>query len=141
MTPDEHVALLRSKVDRADAMRALLGSVNARELRDVVVTEEVFQALVRGTRDPNPSIRWWSVQLLDHCPDVRAFDAIAPLLADQVPRVRRNAAHALGCLGCKPALGACSDPEIIARLRESAANDENAKVRRQATIALTAISA
>ena len=70
-----------------DAIRQLMGGLNARDFRDAVVTEEMFEALVRGTRHRSDVVRWWSMQLLDHCPDKRAFDAVVPLLDDPVDRV------------------------------------------------------
>jgi hypothetical protein len=74
-----------------EAIGQLMGGVNARDLRHTVMTEAMFEALVRGTRHRSDVVRWWCVQLLDHCPDGRAFDAIVPLLDDPVDRVRRNA--------------------------------------------------
>jgi hypothetical protein len=56
--------------------RELLGAVNTRELRDVNVSDAVFDALVEGLSDINAQVRFWSVQLLDHCPDSRAIVAI-----------------------------------------------------------------
>jgi HEAT repeat protein len=73
-----------------------MGAVNARDLRAVTVSDVVFDALVHGLAHDNPSVRFWSVQLLDDCPDPRAIAAIAPLLDDPVPRVRRNASMRWG---------------------------------------------
>jgi HEAT repeat protein len=81
-------------------------------------------------------VRWWCVTILDHIPDPRAIEAILPLLDDPVPRVRRNTAHALGCVLCKPEWCGILDPAALAKLEHRAANDENARVRRDATIAL-----
>lgn len=139
MSPDELVERLGSKRSRLDAIGQLMGGVNARELRHAVVTEEVFEALVRGTRHRSDVVRWWSVQLLDHCPDQRAFDAVLPLLDDPVDRVRRNAVHALGCRGCKPDFHASPDSTVMARIRSMADHDVNAKVRREASATLAAI--
>ncbi len=65
---------------------------------------------------------------------------IAPLLDDPVPRVRRNAAHSLGCLLCKPAWCGELDTATTAKLEQLANGDENARVRRDATIALFTIA-
>jgi hypothetical protein len=54
-----------------------------------------FHALLRGLIHENPVVRWRSVQLVDHGADVRAIKAPVPVLDDPVPRVRRNAVHAL----------------------------------------------
>jgi HEAT repeat protein len=72
-------------------------------------------------------------------PDLRAIAAIEPLLDDPVPRVRRNAAHALGCLACKPEWCGTVGPETVARLEALATSDENARVRRDASIALLSV--
>jgi HEAT repeat protein len=122
---------------RLDAIRALVGGVNARELRAVVVDAEVFDAIVAGLRDPNPKIRWWCLQLLDHVDDERAIAAIAECLDDPVPRVRRNAAHALGCAACKPGWDGTLPDGVAARLLEMATSDENAKVRATAAQTMT----
>jgi hypothetical protein len=67
---------------RTEAMRALVGGVTATEMRTVELSDEVFDGLVRGTRHTNPVVRWWSVQLLDHCPDEQATMALIPLFDD-----------------------------------------------------------
>ena len=64
--------------------------------------------------------------------------AISPLLDDPVPRVRRNAAHALGCVACKPEWNGTLDAETVAKLEHLAASDENARVRRDARFTLAA---
>ena len=138
-TPDELVERLADKFTRLESMRSLLGAVNSRELRNVEVSDDVLDALVRGTRHESPVVRWWSVQLLDHCPDERAFAAVVPLLDDPVDRVRRNAAHAVGCRICKPASTACADSSVIEKMRSLAEHDPNGKVRDEAARALVAI--
>lgn len=99
---EQLVERLVNKADRLEAMRSLLGAVNAFELRHVELSEDAFAALVGGLSHDHPQVRWWCIQMLDHCPDARAVEAVVPLLDDPVPRVRRNAAHALGCVTCKP---------------------------------------
>ena len=100
------------------------------------MTEDVFQALVQATCDERSVIRWWSVQLLDHCSDQRALDAVEPLLDDPVDRVRRNAVHALGCRVCKRTAAACPDSTVLARLRSIAVSGPNPKVRHEAAATL-----
>jgi HEAT repeat protein len=119
-----------------DAMKALVGAVNSSELRSVVVDDATFAALADGTRDVNPKVRWWSVQLLDHIPDGRAVAVVAEALDDPVPRVRRNAAHALSCRSCKPGWDGSLPEVAVARLRSMATSDPNAKVRAEAARAL-----
>jgi HEAT repeat protein len=132
----ELVQLLVSKDQCVDAIRALVGGVTATELRRVQLSDAAVDALTEGVDDPNPRIRWWCVQLLDHVPDRRAVDAIARALNDPVPRVRRNAAHALGCAACKPNRDGALPADAVERLTDMAAGDENAKVRAQARSAL-----
>ena len=136
----ELVQRLASKADRVDAIRALAGGVGATELRRARVSDSAFEALCEGLGDPNPQVRWWCIQVLDHVPDERAVPAIAAPLDDPVPRVRRNAAHALGCDACKPTW--CGElPTIIRqRLVDMAANDPNAKVRAEARRSLAAVT-
>jgi HEAT repeat protein len=137
VTERELVQQLATKDGCLDAMRALVGGVTTTELRHVQITDEAFDALVEGLSDPNPRVRWWCVPLLDHVPDGRAVAAVARALDDPVPRVRRNAAHALGCVACKPDWDGGLPAHIVARLERLATSDPNAKVRAQALYALT----
>jgi HEAT repeat protein len=137
VSPEERwVLCLASKSERREAMRQLLGAVNARDLRNVRVSAAALGALLAGLRHPNPQVRFWSLQLLDHCPEPQALDAIAPLLDDRVPRVRRNAAHALGCHTCKPAWSGQLDDETVDKLTSMANGDPSSKVRAEARNAL-----
>jgi HEAT repeat protein len=115
---------------------ALAGGVTATHLRTAVLTEAAFTAVVEGLSDTNPRVRWWCVQLLDHVPDPRAIGAVARLLDDPVPRVRRNAAHALGCVACKPEWDGVLPDAVVETLTSVATGDPNAKVRAEATHAL-----
>lgn len=117
-------------------MRCLVGGVTATELRTVRVSDAAFDALVDGLTDPNPRVRWWCIQVLDHVPDHRAIDPIAAMLDDPVPRVRRNAAHALGCAACKPEWSGELPAEVIAKLTAVANADPNPKVRAEESRAL-----
>jgi HEAT repeat protein len=63
--------------------------------------------------------------------------AIANLLDDDVPRVRRNAAHALGCVACKPQWSGVLPACVVEQLERLAASDPNAKVRNEARDALS----
>ncbi len=133
MTPEEElVGRLVNKADRVEVMRSLLGAVNASDLRHVELSEEAFAALVGGLSHEHPQVRWWCIQMLDHCPDPRAIEAIAPLLEDPVPRVRRNAAHALGCVACKPDRVGRLDVAVVDLLARMVDHDPNAKVRAEA---------
>jgi hypothetical protein len=131
------VQLFGSRTTKLDALRSLMGGMTMTRLRTAHPTQSAFKALVEGLRDPNPRIRWWCVQVLDHCPDPRAIAATAPMLDDPVPRVRQNAAHALGCGACKPAWSGELPTSTLHKLYELASGDAHAKVRRKAGWALT----
>jgi HEAT repeat protein len=117
-------------------MRSLVGGVTATELRDVRLTPEAFGALIEGLDDPNPKVRWWCIQLLDHVGDERVLEPLERALSDPVPRVRRNAAHALGCLACKPNMTEPLPATALDTLERLAARDSNPKVRAEAAHAL-----
>lgn len=136
MREQDLVQQLGPKTSRLAAMRGLVGGITTTELRRVQLTEPAFEALTAGLRDPNPKIRWWCIQLLDHVPDPRATTAIAELLDDPVPRVRRNAAHALGCVTCKPTWHGELPTHITDNLQRLATTDPNPKVRDEAQRAL-----
>lgn len=130
--PRALVKLLALREGRLDAIRRLVGGVTATELQNVHVAQPALRALAEGVRDPDPRVRWWCVQLLDHVNDQRALDALTDALDDPVPRVRRNAAHALGCVACKPAWDGTLPDVAAGRLLRLAESDPNAKVRAEA---------
>lgn len=137
VTPEEElVRLFGVKGRELDALRGLTGGVTAKHQRAARLTDDAFAAVVGGISDANPRVRWWCIQVLDHVPDMRAISVIASALDDPVPRVRRNAAHALGCVTCKPEWdGALSTP-TVERLRHIAAEDPSEKVRRETAATL-----
>jgi HEAT repeat protein len=126
------VKLLAHRERRLDTIRSLIGGVTATELRQVRVDQSVLEALIEGTHDPDSRVRWWCVQLLDHLEDPQALSALTAALDDAVPRVRRNAAHALGCVACKPSWDGTLPGAAAAKLRQLAAADPNPKVRAEA---------
>jgi HEAT repeat protein len=130
------VALFGDPDRRFGAIRSLIGGLTATELRHTCPTEGAVDALLEGLSDSSPQIRWWCVQLLDHLPDNRAIEALVPVLDDPVPRVRRNAAHALGCVACKPAWSGELPNTAIGKLQALAESDPNQKVRAEAKRAL-----
>jgi HEAT repeat protein len=136
MSERDLVQMLASPERRLHAMRALAGGVTATELRAAQVTDASAQALIEGVDDPKPTVRWWCIQLLDHLPDDRALAPLARALHDPVARVRRNAAHALGCLACKPTMLDQPPADALDTLARMAASDPNAKVRAEAAHAL-----
>jgi HEAT repeat protein len=137
MDERELVQRLADNSQRLDAMLALMGAVTATELRHATTRPETFAATVAGLGDPNPKVRWWCVALLDHMPDREITHVVAPLLDDPVPRVRRMAAHALGCTGCRPGCPLSLPTYVVDRLAGLAEGDPNTKVRMEARLALT----
>jgi HEAT repeat protein len=121
------------------ALQELAGGWSATVMKSAKVTDAAFSALTEGLSDPHPRVRWWCIQVLDHVPDARAIAAIEPLLDDPVPRVRRNAAHALGCRMCKPDWGGDVGPATVEKLHALATGDPNARVRRDASTALLGV--
>jgi HEAT repeat protein len=141
VTPEQQlVRLFGVKGRELDALAGLAGGVTATHLRDATVADASFDALVEGLSDRQSRVRWWCVQVLDHISDVRALSAIASVLDDPVPRVRRNAAHAIGCVACKPDWDRTLPPGVVERLSYLAEQDPNAKVRREAAVALTCVT-
>jgi HEAT repeat protein len=137
MTPEQLlVQQFGQRGHEVEALRGLAGDVTATHLRETQLTPAAFDAVVDGLADKNPRIRWWCVQVLDHAPDPRAIGAIAGLLDDPVPRVRRNAAHALGCVACKPEWSGALPLQVTEKLIGLAVQDPNMKVRGEAAYAL-----
>jgi HEAT repeat protein len=133
---DDLVEHFADPARRTEAMAALVGGVTATELRAMRrLPESVFDALQRGLRHGNPKVRWWCIQILDHVADERSLWAVADLLGDPIPRVRRNAVHALGCTACKPE-GGDLPPGLLQRITAIASNDPSPKVRAEARYAL-----
>jgi HEAT repeats len=86
----------------------------------------------RRVSDPNPRVRWWCVQALDHIPSPAPVEIISRALADPVPRVRPNAAHALNCAACKPEWDGTLPEGVEDKLQRLVSEDTNRKVREEA---------
>jgi HEAT repeat protein len=140
MRASDLVQLLGVPAQRVAAIRQLVGGVGTTELRQARPSREAMQALIDGLRDESPQVRWWCIQLIDHLPDDRALDALVPVLDDPGPRVRRNTAHALGCVACKPTWDGQLAASVIENLAEMAAHDINAKVRQEAVRSLACVT-
>jgi HEAT repeat protein len=103
-------------------------------VRDQADAELPYELIARAAvEDPEATVRWRAVTLLDHFADHRHDDALVRAAYDRVPRVRRHAVHALGCDVCTRT-SSCTD--VIPTLIDRATNDDNAKVRRHATFSL-----
>lgn len=134
----ELVELFADRRRELDALRGLCGGVTATRLRQLQLSAPAYRAITTGVSHRNPRVRWWCLQVLDHVGESRAVAVVAGALTDPVPRVRRNAAHALGCLACKPADSAPLPDTIVDSLSEVATSDPNPKVRAEAVRALAA---
>jgi hypothetical protein len=133
----EIVQLFALRSRECEALQRLVGGVTATHLRMVEFTTPTFEALVAGLSDPNPRVRWWCVQVLDHSPDERATTALIAALDDPVPRVRRNAVHALGCVACKPGWAGGLPAADMEKLATMVDDDASEKVRLEAQRTLT----
>jgi HEAT repeat protein len=111
-----------------------LGRREIERVRGQADAELPYDLIARAAlEDPEATVRWRAVDLLDHYADHRHDDALVRAAYDPVPRVRRHAVHALGCDACTRT-SSCTD--VIPTLIDRAINDDNAKVRRQATFSL-----
>jgi hypothetical protein len=63
----------------------------------------VRDAIIAGLQHWSPKVRWWCVNLTDHHGDDLCIGAVARLLDDLIPCVRKIAMHALECERCNPA--------------------------------------
>ena len=82
--------------------------------------------------DPDAEIRAQAARLIGDVRDVRAGDALRPLLQDGSPRARFFAAEALGRLAYRPAI-----PDLIGMLADN--NDRDANLRHAGSLALARI--
>ena len=92
-------------------------------LKVLKLTEDADHYIGYGSNIAFSLVIFWGVW--------RALSAILTALDDPVPRVRRNAAHALGCVACKPNWDRGLPDSALQRLSELAANDPNGKVRKR----------
>jgi len=91
------------------------------------------QDLVSGLTHPNPNVRWWCLQILDHSASDQCVPAIFELLHDPVWRVRRMAVHALSCQRCKPTPLSANMKDVLIDI---ALHDPCAKTRGEAIFGL-----
>ena len=118
------------------AMEGLVGGCTSTAMRKIrTLPKKSFATLVEGLHDPHAHVAGFHcLGLLGARP--RVLDAMTPLLEDPVPRVRRQAAHSLGCTICKPDWCGTLPASTVATLQRLADSDPNARVRRDAGIAL-----
>ena len=101
LAPTTLVGLLAYKSHRNPAIVALVGALNADDMKKVRLSEAALEALADGLKHPNSNVRWWCLQLFDHTGDERAWPHVTAALEDPEPRVRAMAQHALECEKCK----------------------------------------
>ena len=89
--------------------------------------------ILPALRHPNPRVRFECLGMLDHLADESSLAAMIATTHDPVPRVRRMAVHALGCMRCKPS-PLCR--ELNAVFLPIAETDPVWRVRREAVIAI-----
>ncbi|MCH8025434.1 MAG: HEAT repeat domain-containing protein [Chloroflexi bacterium] len=95
-----------------------------------------LSAAVEGMRHPEPPVRRGCVDFLDHHADDDCVNDLRQVaLYDPIPKVRRFAVHALGCVRCKASPLDADLIEFFAMV--AARSDESAKVRREAIYALS----
>lgn len=135
----ELVSQLAYKQGRNETIIALVGAINASDLRNVTLHPEAKEALVGGLKHPNAKVRWWCLQLIDHLADESLIPYILPLLNDPIGKVRKHAVYALTCDVCKPdGCGLELSDEIRERLERLAIHDVDTRVQNEAKSALKA---
>ncbi|MCX6043972.1 MAG: HEAT repeat domain-containing protein [Chloroflexi bacterium] len=140
-SPDQLVSLLGFKAHYINALRTLVGGAFGREFPQLVLTDTVFQALVRGLEHKNPNVRFQCVQLMDHLGDDRIIEPVRQMLHDWAPRVRKQALHALTCEQCK-SVPLCPLPgPVVEDFIDLAMHDPNLNVRIAAVGALGVLPA
>jgi quinoprotein glucose dehydrogenase len=82
--------------------------------------------------DTDSEVRAQAARLIGDVRDIRAGDALRPLLADDSPRARFFAAEALGRLAYRPAIS-----ELVSMLADN--NDRDANLRHAGSLALSRI--
>jgi putative membrane-bound dehydrogenase-like protein len=88
--------------------------------------------LTEFLEDPDSEIRAQAAKVIGDVRDVRAGDALRPLLADDSPRARFFAAEALGRLAYRPAI-----PDLVRMLADN--NDRDVNLRHAGSLALSRI--
>lgn len=138
---DRYTELIAAFADasrRNQAIVALVGAINATDLRRARVSPAAKAALIAGLEHPNAKVRWWCLQLMDHLADESYLGPILSKLSDPVAKVRRHAIHALSCGACKPDRRPLR-VQIGAALSAVIATDPDEKVREEARQALASL--
>jgi hypothetical protein len=133
---DTLLALARAGDALAIASRPGVGRTIGLQVRDRIAADPehwriVVDALIAGLGHGNPKVRFECAHALDTYADLRARDALAPLIDDPVPRVRWMAMHALACDACKIEAPPFAEA-ICERIAVHALEDDSIQVRRHA---------
>jgi HEAT repeats len=112
--------------------RRPLGKREFEAKRDAALTPTAAE-LLPALRHPNPRVRFECLGLLDHLADEDSVEAMIAATRDPVPRIRRMAVHALGCVRCK---ASTSCRELVPGFLPIAEGDPVWRVRREAVIAI-----
>lgn len=112
---------------------APLHHMHTRQKEQVQLSDEAVAQLMGAADHPNPKVRWWCAHELDHLADERSLDTLLRLSKDDVPKVRVEAVHALGCARCKQ----CVLPvDMVGLMVDFALHDPEERVRGAAIFAL-----
>lgn len=112
---------------------APLHGMHTRRKEEVQLSAEAVTQLILAAAHPNPKVRWWCAHELDHLADERSLGALLQLTKDEVPKVRAEAVHALGCARCKQ----CVLPvDMVGLMVDFALHDPEERVRGAAIFAL-----
>lgn len=146
------VQLARGLEVEALVERLSLGRRKSLAVREVLLDAGALSllvdALLLGARHHNPKVRYECAHAMDMFADQRSAGALAELLHDPVPRVRRIAVHSISCDDCKivplqpvppPARGKRRQ-DIVGAIVELATDDPSIQVRRHAAVALAAFA-
>ena len=95
--------------------------------------QAVLEAAIRGLRHPNPVIRRYAADLMDHLGNDVCVPPLLDLLNDPVPNVRRQAVHSLSCQRCKATPLSVNMTDILI---DKMLNDPNQRVRGEAAFGL-----
>ena len=92
-----------------------------------------LEAAIRGLRHPNPVVRRYAADLMDHFGNDTCVPPLLDLLNDPVPKVRRQAVHSLSCQRCKATPLSLDYTDILI---DKLLNDPNLRVRGEAAFGL-----
>jgi HEAT repeat protein len=139
MNTEAHAALQRQWTESLEnwlarhPLLAPLHGMHTRQKEQVQLSDEAMTQLILAADHANPKVRWWCAHELDHLADERSVATLLRLTKDEIPKVRAEAVHALGCERCKQ----CVLPvDVVGLMIEAALSDPADRVREAAIFAL-----